>query len=534
MPKVILIFILISLVACAGGKSTRSSRDSVKIHKDMSSYYYFFMSQFYTNPEDLEKFGEYLELALEKDQESSFLWSQKAIVEAQHANWDSAIAHAKKSLELDPTNADSLVLIGKLHAANEQPAEAITYYRKALLTAKKKEEIYNILAREYATLKQKSNAYAVLRQCIRDKPDAVSCMYYLATLYLQEKNTTQAIKYYTAILEIEPDNPKILQTIAEIHLHSKKYKKATSLYEKLKELYPSEMSSYIRLGLIYYEAKETDKAIAEFETVIRRYPKSDRMNYFLGLLYLEKKDLDVSYDHLDKITFSSPFFKDASSKMIYIWRERGKIENAVEMLASKYPKKEKGEEYYGLVTSLLIYERNYKKAHSISEVGLRNFPNSEALLFQHAVLSEKLGNLKKAEEDLLKIIKMNPHSEKAYNYLGYTLLEKGEDLKLAEDYILRAHELKPDDGHITDSLAWLYYKQGNHQKALMLLNKANKQEPNEPTILEHLGDVYFDLKNKRRSRYYYEQSLRILKTRKIKTPQDEEQQTKLREKLGKF
>ena len=50
--------------------------------------------------------------------------------------------------------------------------------------------------------------------------------------------------------------------------------------------------------------------------------------------------------------------------------------------------------------------------------------------------------------------------------------------------------LQPDDGYITDSLGWVYFKKGDLQQAILYLEKAVGLVPDDPILLEHLGDAY--------------------------------------------
>lgn len=534
MKNIILVF-LILLASCAGSsKKAAKTFDTKKIHKGQSSYYYYLMSQIKKEPENFKESDSYLDQALKKDGDSSYLWAQKALHEAKKSHWDQALKFAERSLSENPKNVDSLILMGKLYAAKRNATKALTYYRRALTIDRKIEEIYNVMAREYLTLADKGNAVHTLKICLNEIPDSMSCLYYLATIQQQFKNYNESLKYFNMIRQLNPDNPKILQTMAELYLHKKNYPKAIEIIKQIQQLMPSDVTQNIRLGLIYYEMKEVDKAIAEFQSVYERFSKSDRINYFLGLLYLEKRDWDRAYQHFDNIQTKSPFFKEGFNRMIFILRIKGDVMAAIDLLDKKIGKKEQTPELVGLKLTFLISDGKYKKALTIANQGLSKYKDNVGLLFQRGVILDKLDRWEDAKEDFKKIIAAKPNSEKAFNYLGYTMLERGKNVDEAFGYIQSAHNLSPKDGHITDSLAWAYYKKGNIQKALTLLHRANKQKPKEPTILEHIGDLYFKLKNKKLARYYYQKSIQILEKIKRRTADEEKQLTVIREKLGMF
>lgn len=535
MSKKILCLVFIFVVAChSATKNGATSLDVKKFNKSQNSYYYYLMSEV-KGQSDLAKDSDlFLEQALKKNMDSAFLWSQKAMKEAQKANIDDALKLTQLSLQKNPDDFDALLLLGKLYSTKGKHSEALKTFKTALNQNDQSEEVYNLIAREYIESNDTSSGIQTLKSCITDLPETMTCLYYLASIYLDQKNYNEALKYFILAKQLNPDNPNLLQTIGDIYIQKKQYQKALDIFNQLKQLYPDDMTQSIRLGLIYYELERVDEAISEFEIVQKKFPDSDRMQYYLGLLYIEKKELQTAYNYFDQIKEDSQFFKEALNRQIYILREQGKVENAVALMDKRISKKNQTEEVVALKISILIYEKKYKKALTEINQAMDRFQTSKKYLLQRAIIYEKLGRWDDARADLETLIDIEPDSEQAYNYLGYTMLERGDDIDEALKYINKAVQLKPNDGHIMDSLGWAYYKKKDYQNALKLLQKANRYRPKEPAILEHLGDVYFSLKNKRLARIYYEQAITILDQISMKTDEDEELLKRVHEKLAKF
>jgi len=106
------------------------------------------------------------------------------------------------------------------------------------------------------------------------------------------------------------------------------------------------------------------------------------------------------------------------------------------------------------------------------------------------------------------VIEIDPENANALNYLGYTYADIGKNLDEAERLVKLALQYKPEDGYITDSLGWIYFKKGKLDQALLLLQKAVTLIPEDPTILEHLGDVYMKLDKREKALEYYKDSLK--------------------------
>ena len=106
-----------------------------------------------------------------------------------------------------------------------------------------------------------------------------------------------------------------------------------------------------------------------------------------------------------------------------------------------------------------------------------------------------------------KVIALDPKNANALNYLGYTYADLGQNLDEAEQLIIEALKYKANDGFITDSLGWVYYKKGEYAKALEYLKKAHELVPDDPTIMEHVGDAYLKLNDKANALKYYQKAL---------------------------
>ena len=78
------------------------------------------------------------------------------------------------------------------------------------------------------------------------------------------------------------------------------------------------------------------------------------------------------------------------------------------------------------------------------------------------------------------------------NYLGYMLADRGTRLDEALGYIRRAVALDPQNGAYLDSLGWVYYKMGNYELAEENLRRASERMGDDPTIHDHLGELYHE------------------------------------------
>ena len=142
--------------------------------------------------------------------------------------------------------------------------------------------------------------------------------------------------------------------------------------------------------------------------------------------------------------------------------------------------------------------------NSMSEEDLKG--NTQPLYFR-GISYERTKQWDKAEADFKRVLEIEPDNADALNYLGYTWVDRGENLTEAFEMIRRALELEPGSGAITDSLGWAHYKLGQYQEAKKYLENAVELSPSSATIIDHLGDVYWKLGRFREAGYQWERAL---------------------------
>jgi tetratricopeptide (TPR) repeat protein len=145
----------------------------------------------------------------------------------------------------------------------------------------------------------------------------------------------------------------------------------------------------------------------------------------------------------------------------------------------------------------------YERALALS--GGENAPWSAWLLYGGALL--EADRWSESRPVLERAVSLAPRQPLALNYLGYALLERRENLGRAEELIRLASELRPDNASITDSLGWVYFLQGDLDRAIPTLERASVGDPDEPTINEHLGDAYWSAGRRRDARFAWQAAL---------------------------
>jgi Flp pilus assembly protein TadD len=111
------------------------------------------------------------------------------------------------------------------------------------------------------------------------------------------------------------------------------------------------------------------------------------------------------------------------------------------------------------------------------------------LHYLRGMMRDRAGDWPGAQADFRVALALFPDEPGVLNYLGYGLLERGGAPAEARAMIEKAAQLRPGDGGIIDSLGWVQLQTGDAEKAVVTLERAVNLEPQDPTIIGHLGDA---------------------------------------------
>lgn len=129
------------------------------------------------------------------------------------------------------------------------------------------------------------------------------------------------------------------------------------------------------------------------------------------------------------------------------------------------------------------------------------------LFYSRGISNERAGNWPEAEVDFRRALELNPDQPQVLNYLGYSFVDRGENLDEALGMIERAVAAQPDAGYIIDSLAWALFRLGRYEEAVEPMERAALLEPVDPVVTDHLGDVYWAVGRKLEARFQWHRAL---------------------------
>jgi uncharacterized protein HemY len=229
---------------------------------------------------------------------------------------------------------------------------------------------------------------------------------------------------------------------------------------------------------------------------------------YLGLSRIaeKRKDFALANAWLDKIENPQDLIA-AQQRRASILARQGKVEDARKLIR-QLPEREPGDARLKMLAEvqLLRDNKHYKAAFDVLAQANAKQPFDADLVYDQAMLAEKMGNNGEMERLLRQVIAAKPDYHHASNALGYSLADRNLRLPEAKELIQKALTFAPDDPFISDSLGWVEYRMGNKQEALRILDAAYKQRP-DADIAAHLGEVLWSMGQRDRAQNVWKEGL---------------------------
>lgn len=532
------------LMGCTAGKtgSPATVNGSDAYERPENAYYYYMESQLAKGRGASEQSVAYLEKAAALQPDSVFLKKELALEYLQQENTAGALELIDAILAQDPDHLESLILYGRIMQERGNLEQAKQAYEKVIALDSSRENVFLLLGRIYLSEDNDADALRVFQTLVEQNPQSYPGHFFLGKLYARQEQYEAAEREYQKALEIEP---ALLEPRFELlNLYQRQGKSPGVLidtYEEILENNPGNIQAMMEVGLLYWKNDRKDEARALFSDlaqrsdssfevvlkVIQTYLETDRyddglmviegvlasapqnsdLQYLAGVAYYGKKDFDNARKHFGRVQKDSRFYKDAVVHLAFVNQEQGNTAKAVEYLQEAILSDPENAEYYYYLGTFQENAEAYAEAVGALEKAIERNPEETKYRFRLGVVYDKWGQKEASIEIMRDVIELDPTHASALNYLGYTYADLGKNLDEAERLIKKALTYKPNDGYITDSLGWVYYKQGRYEEALSVLKTAVEMVPDDPIILEHLGDAYLKVGDRSNALRYYRLSL---------------------------
>jgi tetratricopeptide (TPR) repeat protein len=438
---------------------------------------------------------------------------------------DEAQPYLKRILALSGANrGDGFMQLNRLLANNPDKGASLRAIRG--------------LAEPYPTLAQARFAVAAaaanagddelalkeVRTASQLKPDWELAVLFEAQL-LQKKSNAAASERLAQYLKEYPRSREVQLAYARTLVADKKYPEARAAFERLTKEYPDNTDVVFSIAALSMQLEDWPTA----ETNLKRlldlgYRDRNAVRFYLGQVAEERKQFPEALKWYSEVTRGEQFMP-AQIRAAQVMSKQGDLAGARKYLQQVNAQSNEQRVQLILAEAQLLRDaKQEKEAFGIVDQALDKLPDNPELLYDHAMLAEKLDRVDILESSLRKLIKLKPDHAHAYNALGYTLADRNQRLDEAVDLIDKALKLAPDDAFIMDSMGWVLFRQGKSEEGLKYLQRAYSIRP-DAEIAAHLGEVLWALGRRDEARKIWDDALK-------KSP-DSDILTKTVQRLGK-
>nr|BFD62480.1 tetratricopeptide repeat protein [Bdellovibrio sp. HM001] len=409
--------------------------------------------------------------------------------------YDKAISQYTLVLRLQPENEEAPVYIGSLYADKKDYKKAEQFF-KSLLNNPNYETPHvayyylGLIRQDQDGVKHQVAAEKAFKKSLALKPDYEDGVVSLANFYLKNNDRTKALALCLEFQKQNRFNRSVADIIAQIHIESGEADKAYEQLEVIAGNSEDSLENQMKMALLLIEQKRFHLAAAKLKDIVTKSPSADSARFYLAAVYEETGAVDSAIHEYMLVPPSSAHFSEAVVHAAHLLKGLGKINQALDVTEKGLKTKADQPQVYTMYASLLDAKSDYLGAARILEEGLNKFTKNVALLFQHALMLDRLGQKDSMIAQMKKVLELEPNHVQSMSYLAFTLAEMNLHLPEAEKLARRALELEPTDGYVLDTLGWVLFKQKRFAESIQVLKKAYGYQSSASIIAEHLADAY--------------------------------------------
>lgn len=414
---------------------------------------------------------------------------------ARKKEYETAIGYMEKTLGLGGEADFDALAVHAQSLSPEEQAELLALY-KALHERHPdtKEVIYGYALMQKAA-QNSEDALTTITPLLESAPDYQPAIILYAGLLFDTGKLDDSLNYLRKQTRRFPDNKKMGTLYARMLIDAKDLEQAQEVFYDLMTRFSDTPSLKLSYALVSLEKGDRSIAKSHFEELLENQNHTNEAHFYLGRIDDQDGHSEAAIKHYLQVESGTHYFA-ALARVSYLRAINNDLDGALSQLEQERQKHEPQAENIWLIeVNLLLDLGKHQIATRSLNAALSAFPDNTKLLYSRAMLADRLGDLPAMEQDLRKIIALEPQNAVALNALGYTLADKTKRLMEALELISTAHQLKPDNPAILDSLGWIYFRLGNHEESLDYLKKAFDKFP-DPEVAAHLGEVLWATGNK--------------------------------------
>ena len=447
------------------------------------------------------------------------------------------------AIKLDPNSEEAVTTLAMLYTDEGDTAHALKVL-SSIPDSARSAKLYSALGAAYEQRKDYKNAIDAYKHAIvldRDNLDAIRG---LAENEMNDGQLEAALEQYKVIADSNPEDAQTYVRMADIYRRQGKYDQALENLKRAETLVPDTMDVPYSIAAVYQAQGRYDEAAKILQDLIKKTEKSetgtsqsDRNNRAifverLGMIYREQENYTAAVETFRKmLTLGDENARSGYQEIIDTYRDAkqwpqataaakeavqklpndrdlrmvldaqladtGQLDQAVADMRSMLKGGAEDRDVY--VRLGIVYTRAKQWNDALQALAKAEEVSTKAddkayVLFLRGDLYQRQKNFDAAEVEFKKVLSMTPPTDPqaaaTLNYLGYMNADRGVKLEESLNLIKQALTFEPNNPAYLDSVGWAYFKLGKYDLAEDNLNKAASHMGSDPTVQEHLGDLY--------------------------------------------
>lgn len=445
----------------------------------------------------------------------------------------------KTAIKLQPDSEEALTTLAYLYN-DEGDANRAIQTLSSIPEGDRSAKLYSALGYTYEEQKDYKNAVTAYRKAVALDHDNLDAMRGLAQNLLNDGQLEAALAEYKIIADANPEDPQTYLNMSEIYRRTGRFDDALQTLQKASSMVQDSVEVPYRTAAIYEVEGRYDEAVQVLQDLLKKTEKPDN-NYNsgernnraiflerLGSVYRDQNNIPLAIETFRKmLSLGDENAKRAYQEMIDTYRDAKEWQQATAVAKEAVGRMPQDRDLRMVLDSQLADQGQADKAladvHSmlkgtpadrdiyiaLSQMysRLKRWPEAEQAIdkatqlsskpddkeyamFLHGSIFERQKKYDQAEQMFHQVLSLDSQNAMTLNYLGYMMADHTSRLEEALSYVKRAVQLDPANGAYLDSLGWAYFKLGNYDMAEEQLRKASQRMANDPTVQEHLGDLY--------------------------------------------
>jgi tetratricopeptide (TPR) repeat protein len=426
---------------------------------------------------------------------------------------DLAIHEYEAIVRIDSNDTAAWVALANLYQ-QIQPQKALEIFEKLLDRNGEQLDILFQCAQLYSALGRFDEAAIKYKRMLELDPANKPLQKQLAETFAKGGKLDQARSVLETMVETDSTDAEVVATLADVYLDQKRFQNAIDLYEKLLNRGIKNTGIKLRIAVGFFGLTEHDSTLVQkaqglFEDLHKEIPNDWRPCWYLGALAASQHKDSLAGAFFEQVTKLEEHHADAWWFLGSSLFEQGKYNKLLEEM--EQAQKVLPNDFRFFLLQGLALTRMEKQEDAVQALQKAYTLNPKDLntLSTLALTLDGLRRYQESDSLYEKGLRLDPKSALLLNNYGYSLAERGLQLRRALEMSKQAVSAEPDNSAYLDTYGWIFFRLKNYHDAAGYIEKSIATGKASAVVHEHLGDVYLKLGQKEQAVELWKKALEM-------------------------